>query len=126
MASTERPPSDPPGGRRPRPPTVINLEATEVSPSSSESRPKSDDPAPQQQAAETSVPPVKPEDVPPEQVAFEPPQSSEAATDAKPSEPQPSEPPHAESPPASPPRQPWTPVNAGLSGIGGGLVVALL
>jgi len=130
MASTTPPPSDPPGGRRRRPPTVINLEATEVSPSSSESPPKPDDPAPQQQAAGTSVPPVKPEDASSEQVASEPP-PSESAAEAKPSEPQPSESapqPAADEtpPPSSPPRQPWMPFVAGTSGVAGGVVLFLL
>jgi hypothetical protein len=113
---------------------VINLEATEVSPSSSESPPKpqdSADPAPPQQAAETSSPSeAKSADVPPEQVAFASPRS-EPAAEAKSSEPQPSESapqPAAEEmpPPAGSSRQSWTPVIAGLSGVGGGAVVVLL
>lgn len=140
MASTKRPPSDPPGGRRRRPPTVINLEATEVSPSSTESPPKAenpktenpetenpgtDDPAPQQQAAEASAPPqTKSEDVPPEQVAFESPPAEPAVESKPPEPPQPAA--EQASPPSNPPRQSWLPVMAGLSGLGGGLVLFVL
>jgi hypothetical protein len=136
MASTKRPPSDPPGGRRRRPPPVINLEATEVPPPRSESAPAADNPAPQQQATETSVPPsANPGEMPPEQVAFEPPPPPEPATESKPTEPpppvEPAQPAAEESPIQPPPtggapRQPWSPVIAALSGAAGGLVLFLL
>ncbi|AMN38635.1 COG4223 family protein [Rhodoplanes sp. Z2-YC6860] len=134
MSSTKRPPSDPPGGRR-RPPPVINLEATEVSVSSSESPPKTNDhpnpdnPAPQQQAADLSgLSEAKPDAAPPEQVAFEPP-SAEAAVESRPQEPQQpaaGESPAAPPPPNDPPRQWSLPIVAGLSGLGGGLVLFVL
>jgi hypothetical protein len=104
---------------------VINLEATEVSPSSSESPPNPDDhpnpdnPAPQQ-AAETSAAP--------EPAAFEPPPPAEPAVESKP--PEPEQPVAGDAaappPPDHAPRQPWLPVVAGLSGLGGGLVLFVL
>jgi hypothetical protein len=147
MASTKRPPSDPPGARRRRSPPVINLEATEVPPPGSESAPAADTPAPQQQAAETSIPmPDKPSEGPFGREAFEPPPppppepAIESAPPPTPPEPprpseasqpkateqraaeQPIEPP----PSGGPPRQTWSPVMAGLSGAAGGLVLFLL
>jgi hypothetical protein len=131
MASIKRPPSDPPGGRRP-PPTVINLEATEVSLSSSESASKADD----RIKPDDHTNPDKP--APPQQAA-DPPPSPETAVEAKPSEPQPSEPqpeelrqPAAEAAPAAPPppsnpQRPWSlPIIAGLSSLGGGAVLFVL
>src|SRR3569833_3132825 len=125
MANTKRPPSDPPGGRR-RPPPVSNLEATEVSVSSSESPSKADElkpddhtnpdnPAPHQQAADASP-------------------SRETAAEAEPSKPQPSEPeqaaaeaaPAAPPAPGNPPRQSSLPIVAGLSALGGGAVLFVL
>jgi hypothetical protein len=119
---------------------VINLEATEVPPPRSESAPAADDPAPQQQAADRSVSPsAKPDEMPPEQVAFQPPPQPEPTMESKASEPPPSETAglsepsqkDAETPPIQPPpfgsaqRQPWSPVIAALSGAAGGLALVL-
>ncbi len=135
MASIKRPPSDPPGGRRKRPPTVINLEATEVPPESSttppaaekppasETSPAGETPAPPQQAAETPTPPPeKPAESRYERFAFEPPP------------PQDPEPPRAAEQP-QPERRPPPPgflgasapqMIAGASGAAGGFALFLL
>jgi hypothetical protein len=135
MASIKRPPSDPPGGRRKRPPTVINLEATEVPPESSttppatetplasETTPAGETPAAPQQAAETPTPPPeKPAESRYERFAFEPPP------------PQDPEPPRAAEQP-QPERRPPPPgflgasasqMIAGASGAAGGFALFLL
>ena len=105
---------------------------------SSESARAADDPAPQQQSADASVSPPASE-MPHEQVAFEPPPPPEPMIESQAAEPPPSESrplfepvqPVADEtpippPPSTPPRQPWSPVVAGLSGAAGGLMLFLL
>jgi hypothetical protein len=108
MANDEPPPGSP-GARRKRPPTVIDLPATEVSSESAAPEPPTE--------AQASPPPDPP------------PQSDEAVI------PPPPDPPRAESEPV-PDRKPffafvpegpsWSYAVPGVAGVAGGLVVALL
>jgi hypothetical protein len=123
MVSGKSPPPDNPGARKKRPPTVLNLEATEVPPETgatpSETAPAAETPEPEPVVNPPEAEPVK-------EVASEPPQP-------KASEEPPRESPHAE--PKSDTRRSigwlpgglsWTHARAGIAGAAGALLVVLL
>jgi hypothetical protein len=110
----EKPPSDPQNTRRRRPPTVIDLPATEIPPEPAAPPPSSEaDPQPvnpHQAAFEQASPEPQPPPPPPESPRAEP------------------EPPSGRRPPFAflPERWSWTHAIAVLAGAGGGLLVVLL
>jgi hypothetical protein len=142
MANEKHPPGSH-STRRRRPPTVIDLQASEVPPEAPAQEapvhaPAQDAPVEAATAAEPSAPPVSdPEPKPEEAFIPTPPVTPAAAAFEKASyePPPPPEPPRAEPPPpppdpprasAGPPEGGWRLPAAGIAGMAGGLVVALL
>lgn len=108
-----------PGGRRKRPPTVLDLEATDVTPATEaaapETAPAPGTPAPASDASpETAAEPAAPS---PEQSAEQPERPHEQA------EPPPGPPPSAGRMPEG---MAWTQIGAGIAGATGGLLLFLL
>lgn len=132
MATGKRPPSG--SQRRRRPPTVINLEATEVKSGPAAAEPRPDAPAEPPQPEPSLSKAVEEAFVPPPPV-----RPTQAASDLPPAEPPPSEPPR-DPPPGMPPEPPsdrrsftwlpeelsWAQASAGIAGAAGGLLVFLL
>lgn len=129
----KRPPSNPQGSRRQRPPTVIDLEATEVP-----SQPVAPEP-PVNEAAPAQTPQSSPPDAEPspkaEETAISQPMVPPTqASESPPSKPPPSEPPLGAAPEPPPRRRfgwlpeelSWSQASAGIAGAAGGLLLFLL
>jgi hypothetical protein len=126
MANENSPPG-PPGARRKRPPTVIDLPATEIPP-----EPAAAEPPMEAKAEEAAPPTVMPADTTPNQTAQE---AAFEQASFEPPPPPPPEPPRAEAEPA-PDRKPsfafvterpsWSTAAPGIAGVAGGIAVALL
>jgi hypothetical protein len=118
MTDENRSPPGGPDGRRKRPPTVLDLEATDVTPAAAASEPPTD------AVAAADAPPVPPPDV------AAAPASEAEPTPSEPSEPEPSAAAGSrdDNPPKSwvPEGWSWTHIGAGVAGATGGLLVFLL
>ena len=100
-----------PGGRRKRPPTVLNLEATDVTSAAAAAQSSAEQPA-----AAADAPPGPPPDAAPEQASSEPSRAEPSAAET----------PEAPRTRRLPQGVLWTHVGAGIAGAVGGLGVVLL